>query len=67
MNESKGVSICISAWKAQEYIEECLDSIYSQSWFKNHNEWEVLIGIDGCVDTLKKMNEIKHKYKMSNN
>ena len=51
MNESKGVSICISAWKAQEYIEECLDSIYSQSWFKNHNEWEVLIGIDGCVDT----------------
>ena len=60
---SFGVSVCISAWKAQRYIEECLDSVYNQTWFKTHNEWEVLIGIDGCEETLKKVNEIKHKYK----
>lgn len=58
-----GISICISAWKTQKYIEECLDSVYNQTWFKDHDEWEVIIGIDGCEETLKKVKEIKHKYK----
>lgn len=60
---SDGISICISAWKAEKYIEECLDSIYGQTWFKAHDNWEVLIGIDGCEETLKKVVAIKNKYK----
>ncbi len=60
-NES--VSICIPAYKAKEFIEECLDSIENQSYFKNNNNYEILIGIDGCEETLDKINEIKHKYR----
>ena len=33
--EKDGVSICITAYKAQEFIKECLDSVISQTWFKN--------------------------------
>lgn len=59
----EGVSICISAWKAQDYIEECLDSVANQTWFKDHDNWEILLGIDGCEETLAKVKEIMHKYK----
>ena len=31
------ISIIITAWKTSEFIEECLDSIISQSFFKNNN------------------------------
>lgn len=61
--EKEGLSICISAWKAQDYIEECLNSIYSQTWFAKNENWEVLIGIDCCVDTLRKVKEIMNNYK----
>ena len=59
----EGVSICLTGYKVQDYIEETLDSIYRQTWFKKHTNWEVLLGIDGCMDTLKKVREIMHKYK----
>ena len=58
-----GISICISAWKTTEYIEECLDSIANQTWFKDHDNWEILLGIDGCEETLAKVKEIMCKYK----
>lgn len=58
-----GVSVCISAWKTAEYIEECLDSVAAQTWFKDHDNWEILLGIDGCEETLSKVKEIMHKYK----
>lgn len=58
-----GVSVCISAWKTSEYIEECLDSVTNQTWFKDHDNWEILLGIDACKETLKKVKEIMHKYK----
>ena len=45
------------------YIEECLDSVSNQTWFKNHNNYEILLGIDGCNETLDKVKEIMHKYK----
>lgn len=54
---SKPVSFCIPAYKAEEFIEECLDSIYAQTCEK-----EILIGIDSCESTLVKVNQIKHKY-----
>lgn len=54
---SKPVSFCIPAYKSEEFIEECLDSIYAQNCEK-----EILIGIDACESTLLKVNQIKHKY-----
>lgn len=58
-----GVSVCISAWKTAEYIEECLDSVAAQTWFLNHDNWEILLGVDGCEETLAKVKDIMHKYK----
>jgi glycosyltransferase involved in cell wall biosynthesis len=59
----KGVSIIISAYNAQDFIEECLDSINNQTYFKNFDEWEVLVGIDGCHDTFEVIKKIQLKYK----
>lgn len=59
----KGVSIILTAWKTQDYIEECLDSINKQQFFnKEKTNYEILLGIDGCEKTLEKINQIKHKY-----
>lgn len=63
LQQDEGVSICISAWNTQDYIEECLDSVERQTWFKTHNNWEVIVGIDGCEKTLKKVKEIMSKYR----
>jgi glycosyltransferase involved in cell wall biosynthesis len=59
----EGVSVCISAYQTQDYIEECLDSVEAQTWFKSHSNWEVLLGIDGCEKTLEKVRGIMHKYR----
>lgn len=59
----EGVSICLSAWQTQNYIEECLDSIANQAWFKEHDNYEILLGIDHCKSTLDKIIKIKDKYK----
>lgn len=60
---SEGISICLTAWKTADYIEECLDSIENQSWFKTHDNFEVLLGIDACEETLAKVKTIMHKYR----
>lgn len=59
----EGITICLTAWKTQDYIEECLDSIENQTYFKDNDEYEILLGIDGCKDTLKKVQKIRHKYR----
>ncbi len=58
-----GVSIIIPAYKTQDFIEECLNSIENQTYFKNNNNYEILLGIDACEDTLEKVKEIQYKYK----
>lgn len=58
-----GVSVCITAYKAEEYIKECLDSVLKQTWFKKHKNWEIIVGIDGCEKTLEYMKTIMHLYK----
>jgi glycosyltransferase involved in cell wall biosynthesis len=63
MTEIVPVSIVIAAYKAQGFIEECLDSIEGQSYFKDNDEYEVLIGVDGCEETLNRIKEISHKYR----
>ena len=59
----KPVSIIVTAWQTSQFIEDCLDSIESQTYFASNDNFEVLVGIDGCVQTLKKVEEIAHKYR----
>ncbi len=57
------ISALITAYKAQDFIELCLNSFKQQTFLNNpNNEIEVLLAIDGCKRTLNKVNEIKHKY-----
>ena len=61
--QNEGVSIIITAYHTEKFIEECLDSIASQTWFKNHDSWEIILGIDHCETTLEKVKEIMPKYR----
>lgn len=58
-----GVSIIITAYNTEKYIEECLDSVSSQSWFSNHDNYEILVGVDNCQATLGKLMSIGSKYR----
>jgi len=59
----EGWSVIVPAYNTEKYIEECLDSIQSQTVFKDNDNYEILLGIDGCEKTLNKVLEIKNKYK----
>jgi glycosyltransferase involved in cell wall biosynthesis len=53
------ISILIAAYKAQEWLKDCLDSVFQQSlpigW-----KMQVLLGIDGCDDTLRFIQTANH-------
>lgn len=59
---NKEVSIIIPAYKADSFIEECLDSIRSQNNLLNY-KYEILVGIDACDKTKNKLLEIRDAYK----
>ena len=64
MNEyDKGVSVCITAYHADDTIKETLDSVISQTWFRKNKNWEILVGVDGCEDTLEYLKTIMNNYK----
>lgn len=58
-----GFSICLTAFKTEKYIEECLDSIQNQTYFINNDNYEIILVIDHCYDTLEKVKSIMNKYK----
>jgi glycosyltransferase involved in cell wall biosynthesis len=60
------VSILIPTYNNVDYIKDCLDSIERQSYFKNNDNYEILIGIDGCKKTLKYLLKIKDNYRNIN-
>ena len=60
---SEPISIIITAYQTENYIEECLDSIENQTYFFNNNDFEVLVGIDACKKTLDHLLKISHKYR----
>ena len=62
-NYEYGVSICITAYKSVKFIEKTLNSIANQTWFINHNNYEIILGIDGCTETLQYVKNIKNNYK----
>ena len=57
------IPITITAFKNEKYIKETLDSISEQTYFKNNDDWEILIGVDGCNKTLKYLHSIMQNYK----
>lgn len=57
-----GLSICVTAYKSVDYIKKCLDSIKTQRYFLENNNWECLIGIDGCEETLECCKSIMPDY-----
>lgn len=58
----KGVSIILTAYHTEKFIKPCLDSIKAQTYFKTHKNYEILLGIDGCEETLNKVKEIHKNY-----
>lgn len=44
------ISVIITAYKTQDFLEDCLDNVIAQDY---KGEYEVLLGIDGCADTLR--------------
>ena len=47
----------------EKYIKDCLDSVVNQTWFKTHNDWEIIVGVDCCEKTLSQLKTIMHNYK----
>ena len=54
-NQNYNLSVIIPTYKNTQYIDECLNSIVDSG---RNSEIEILVGIDGCVETL---NHIKTK------
>lgn len=62
--EDFNTTFLISTYNNVDYIEECLDSIENQSFYKdNNNKFQVLVGVDGCQKTYEKLLSIKGKYR----
>lgn len=61
--KKEGISICLTAYETQNYIEDCLNSIENQTYFNDINNFEILLGIDHCEKTLEKVKKIQHKYR----
>jgi len=61
--EIQPISIIITAYQTENFIEECLDSIENQTCFINNNDFEILVGVDACQNTLDKLLNIHHKYR----
>ena len=57
-----GISIIITTYKAKNFIKETLDSISNQTWFKNNSNYEILLGIDNCYETLNYVKIIMKNY-----
>lgn len=56
----KGVSVIVTAYKAEKFINRCLASIDMQSYFEDFDDYEILLGIDGCQKTLNIVERIKN-------
>lgn len=56
------ISIIIPAWKAANFLEECLDSLIVQNPFRLGIKYEILLGIDGCKSTRRRALKIAKQY-----
>ncbi len=63
MNYKEGISICITAYHTKKYICDMLDSIMKQTWINSHDNFEILLGIDGDEELLTFIKQVRYKYK----
>ena len=56
-------SIIVTAYNSADFIADCLDSIEHQTYFKDFNDYEILVGVDNCRTTLDKIMSISSKYR----
>ena len=56
------ISIIIPAWKAADFLQECLDSLVAQSHFGGLVNYEILLGVDACKSTRKRALKIAGNY-----
>lgn len=54
----KKVNVIVSVYDGADFLEECLDSIQAQIFKPD----KIILGIDGCKKSLKKIDEIRQKY-----
>jgi hypothetical protein len=52
--ELNNYSVIIPTYNAAKYIEQCIDSIW-QSARKSNTNIEIIVGVDGCKETFKKI------------
>ena len=53
-----GISIIITAYNTKKYIKETLDSISQQDYFRSHDNFEILLGIDADSELLEYVKSI---------
>ena len=57
-----GISIIITAYNTKKYIKETLDSISQQDYFRSHDNFEILLGIDADSELLEYVKSIRDNY-----
>lgn len=58
-----GISVCITAYHSKKFIKETLDSISNQTWFKTHDNYEIIVGIDGDIEDAMYVHSLMERYK----
>ncbi len=58
---SLNISVLIPAYNCDLYIEQCIDSVVNQE-HTSDVKYEIIVGVDGCEETLNKLIQIKDKY-----
>lgn len=53
------IYVLITAYRSSDFIESCLNSIVSQ---KTPLQIRIVVGVDGCAETKKKVQEIQSNY-----
>ncbi len=56
-------SILIPAWGAAKFIDDSLASVERQNYFTDNNDFEVLVGVDGCAETLAAVKAAAGRYR----
>jgi glycosyltransferase involved in cell wall biosynthesis len=61
--QKRPFSILVTAYDSADYIVDCLDSIQNQTYFKDFDNYEIIVGVDNCPKTLDKLKSIASEYK----
>lgn len=59
----EGITLITSAYLSGEFFKEYIESIQGQDYFKVHQNYEILYGIDNCNDTAEQVLRIAQNYK----